>query len=330
MAMYLLKGGEQVALQTRPLIIRLQSAGGSSIFRLKATVPVGEPIVVERQGMLVLPRIQQPTTVRILPTAEGQSFPPNSVLTAVIGPDGGNPDADYAQVSLDVSGLPQEDLVLCEPQGPTIKVTSLSIPHGTKLPPQAELARDVARELLGVAFDPHHAVDIVVGIDCSPSMRSYLADGAIEAALHTFAGMASVIDPNHEVEAVLCGRITTRLRSQPIDKFAVQTVAEVKRQPLVTGCRSSALRTGAKSLTYLVTDGVPADLRRRNDHPPHLAILAPRNFANLPFLPSSSPLTILPTDGNLSNDQVLWHREQVREIVDSLLASYRRPRKAQE
>jgi len=327
MAIFLLKGGEQVALQTRPLIVRLQSVAGPSRYRLKASVPAGEPIVVERQGMLVLPRILQPTTVRLLPAQEGQTFPPQSVLTVVIGPDGGNPDADYAQVSLDVSGLPQEDLILCEPQGPTIRVTSLSVPHSPKLPPQAELARDVARELLGVAFVAQQAVDVVVGIDCSPSMQSYLADGTLEAALHTFAGMASVIDPNHEVEAVLCSRISTRLQAQPIDAFAEQTLTELKRQPLVTGCRSSTLATDdVKSLTYLVTDSVPADLTHRSDKPPHLAILAPKGFASVPFLPSASPFSMMPTDRR-TGGSVMWDRVRIREIVDSLLASYRQPQK---
>ena len=326
MAMNLLKGGEQVYLQTRPLIIRQQLSGGSSAFRLVATVPRGEPIVVQRQGMLVLPRISQATTVRLLPEPGRDRFPPQSVLTVVIGPDGGNPDADYAQLSLDVSGLPTEDLVLLEPQGTTIKVTSLSIPHTSKLPPQAELARDLAREILGVAFVAQHAVDVVVGVDCSPSMRSFVADGTVEAALNTLAGVASVLDPNGEVEAVLCGRVATRLESEPLDTFAAKTVGEVARQPLRTGCRSAALRTsGEKTLTYLITDAVPADLLRRDDEPPHLAILARTGTGDVDPTPAAPLATVLPVADHRPAQDLIWERYAARPIVESLLRSYRRP-----
>ena len=327
-AMFLLKGGEQMMLPARPLVVRHQAGMDGAHYRLVASVPSGEPIVVQRQGMLVLPRIHQPTTVRLLPAPGTSQFPPQSVLTVLIGPDGGNPDADYAQLSLDVSGLPQEDLVRLEPHGTSITVQSLSTPHTPKLPPQAELARDVARELLGVSFVADRAVDVVVGVDCSPSMRRLLDDGAIEAALNMFAGLASVIDPNHEVEAVLCGRVATRLPAEPIDTFAAITVTELARQPLATGCRSRGLSTaGSRSLTYLISDGVPADWRQRNDPPPHLALLASGRFAPIYDRSPESRITVLPTERVRADSSLAWDRSEMRSIVTSLLHSYDRLRK---
>ncbi len=96
MTMYLLKGGEQVSLQTRPLIVRYEPPSATP-FRLVASVPEGKPVVVERHQMLVLPRLAQPTTVRMLPAGGDDLFPPHSVLNVLIGPDGANPDAGLRQ-----------------------------------------------------------------------------------------------------------------------------------------------------------------------------------------------------------------------------------------
>jgi hypothetical protein len=329
MAINLLKGGEQALLPAPPLILRQQQDGNASGIRLVASVPQGDPIIVQRQGVLVLPRIHQPTTVRLLPELGRDVFPPQSVMTVVIGPAGDNPDADYAQLSLDVSGLPEEDLVLLEPYGTTIKVTSLSVPHAPTLPPQAELARDVARELLGVSFVAQHAVDLIVGIDCSPSMRSFVEDGTVEAALNAFAGIASVVDTNGELEGVLCGRVATRLPPQRLDKFATLTVDELRHQPLKTGCKSAALQTaGDKTLTFLITDSVPADLHHRQDQPPRLAVLAPTGAGGAKALSGDQLGTVLQASEERPDRDLVWDRYQIRPIVESLLSEYRRPRRA--
>ena len=325
MTTYVLKGGEQISLPTRPLIVQYEPSGAAVPFRLVASVPNGTPIAIERQGMLVLPKLQQPTTVRVLPDG-GELFPPQSLVNVVIGPDGSGPAPDYVKISLDLSGLPSEELFLLEPQGPTIRVTSLSMPNAPKLPAQAELARDVARELLGVSYVAQRAVDLTVGVDCSPSMRFFVADGSLEAALNIFAGMASVIDPNHAVEPVLCGRVATRLTAEPIDEFAAKTVAEVRTQPLATGCRSAALTTnGAKTITYLISDGIPADLRQRKDAPPHLAVLSVGSAAEPPPLPPGVVATMMPVSAGQRQRGVLWDRWAARTIVGSLLTSYPMP-----
>lgn len=324
MVMYLLNGGEQVGLPTRPLVVRLQAGGPMGDHRLVASVPDGQPLALQRQGMIVLPRISQPTTVRLFPALGLELFPPQSLLTVVVGPDGADPDADYISLAVDVSGLPQRELVLIEPAGSTLQVTALGRRLDPKLSPHAEAARDVARELLGVPFVPTtQAVDIRIGVDTSASMRAYATDGTLEAVLETLAGVASVIDPNGTLEAVLCGRLATRLKGEPIDRFGTVTTAAVLAQPLVTGSRSATLDTDrADTITYLVSDGVPADLSRRNDEPPHLVVVGDAEFAAAGTLAQVPASTVIAARDGADHQGLRWDPVELRSIVGSLLTSY--------
>ncbi len=320
MTLYLLKGGEQVSLPTRPLVVRVQSPTGAVAHRLRAAVPPNAPppVALERYGMLVLPRLTGPTTAQLIPAPGLDLFPPQTVLNVLVGPDGGDPNADYAQLTVDVSGLPVADLVTFVPAGASVQVQALGRPKDPDLPPHAELARDVTRELLGrptVARD--EAVDLVIGVDCSPSMRSYAVDGSLEATLEVFAGVASVLDPDAEVEGVLIGRQAMRLRSEAIDTFARSTAEAVRRQPLVTGFRSAALGAPASgSLGYLLTDAVPADFTGGAGSP-HLVILGARGEVS-----SAMPSTAVPVGASVGVPR--WDRHQMRVIVASLLGPYTR------
>ena len=326
MTLYLLNGGEQIALPTRPMVVRIQQAGSVVNYQLTATVAEGAPppVAVERYGMLILPRVTSPTTVRLLPPAGTAHFPPQSVLTVLLGPDGGDPNGDYVQLSVDVSGLSASDLVTLTPGASSIMVQALGRRRDPVLPPHAELARDVARELLGVAFvAPSRAVDLIVGVDCSPSMRSFGDDGLLTAVLETFAGIASVVDPNGEVEAVLCGRHATRSSPVAIDAFAESTVKAFAQQPLVTGLRSAELDASHPStMTYLVTDAIPADLSRRRG-PLHVVLLADHRAVSAPSNGQSSRrVTPFPVDPDPLAGELRWDRGRARTVVSSLLVDY--------
>ena len=320
MTLYLLKGGEQVSLPTRPLVIRVQSPTGAVSHRLRAAVPPGAPapVALERYGMLVLPRLSGPTTAQLIPAPGLDLFPPQSVLNVLVGPDGGDPNADYAQLTVDVSGLPVADLVTFVPAGPSIQVQALGRPKDPDLPPHAELARDVTRELLGrPTVSRDDAVDLVIGVDCSPSMRSYTGDGSLEATLEVFAGVASVLDPDAEVEGVLVGRQSMRLRPEAIDTFARSTTEAVGRQPLITGLRSATLGSpAAGALTYLVTDAVPADFVAGPDRP-HLVILGARGEVGPGLSGTAVPIAA-------TTSVPRWDRHQMRVVVASLLGPYTR------
>lgn len=324
MVTYLLNGGEQVGLPTRPLVVRLQAGNPTGEHRLVASVPEGQPLAVVRQGMIVLPRINQATTVRLFPALGLELFPPQSLLTVVVGPDGADPDADYLSLAVDVSGLPQRELVLIEPAGSTLQVTALGRRLDLELSPHAEAARDMARELLGVPFVPStQAVDIRIGVDTSPSMRAYATDGTLQAVLETMAGVASVIDPDGELEAVLCGRVATRLAAVPVDRFGAVTTAAAVAQPLVTGCRSVTVDTDRPdTITYLVSDGVPADLFRRHDDPPHLVVVGDAAFAAAGTLTRVPAATVIPADVGPDHEGLRWEPAQLRSVVASMLTSY--------
>jgi hypothetical protein len=190
------------------------------------------------------------------------------------------------------------------------------------LPPHAELARDVARELLGLAYvSADRAVDLVVGVDCSPSVRSYIVDGQLEAVLETFAGVASVVDPNGEVEAVLCGRRATNLAPEAIDTFAASTIAAIGDRPLVTGLRSIGLDTARPAtLTYLVTDAIPADLRH-SAQPIHVVLLSNADHAPEHDREDSPSVTTIRPQ-TVSSDGLQWDRQEAQAIVRSLLNGY--------
>lgn len=335
MTMYLLNGGEQVSLPARPIVVRLQASGVLGEHRLVAAVPYGEPVAVRRPGMLLLPRIDQPTTVRLFPALGSELFPPQTQLNVLVGPDGLDPDADHVSLSVDVSGLPLRELVTLEPSGATVTVTALGRRVDPRLSPDAEAARDVARELLGVPFvAADAAVDVRVGIDISPSMRPYADDGSLAALLEVFAGLASVIDPNAELEAVLCGRTIIGLPPEPLDRFAAAAVAEVGRQPLVTGLRTSGLPGASPGVvSYLISDAVPPDLDRRHDDPPHVVVLGDPAFAQAGTLAEVPASTVVPvavgsvsvaagSGGPEPGTALRWERHQLRAIVGSLLVSY--------
>ncbi len=324
MTMFLLDGGGQVNLPARPLVVRLHGSGPVAEHRLVAAVAVGEPVAMHRPGLLLLPRINQTTTVRLLPRLGSELFAPQSLLTVIVGPDGNDPNADYVSISVDVSGLPLHELVRLEPQGSTVTVTALGRRLDAKLSPQAEAARDLARELLGVPYvEADRAVEVRVGVDTSPSMQPFAADGSMTALLEVLAGVASVVDPNGELEAVLCGRTTTPLPATPVDRFAETTVAAVARQPLATGARTSTLATNRdRTLTYLVSDGAPADLLRRADRPPHLIVLGDAGFADAGTLAGLDLSTVVAAAGSGSAAGLRWEHVELRGIVSSLLAGF--------
>ena len=327
MVLYLLNQGEQASLPAGPLLIRLQGRN-ADLPRLMASGSAGTPLTAPRAfarpGGLLLPRIEEPTTITLLPPGSLELFPPQSIAIVAIGPDGGDPEADHVQLTFDVSGLPLADLALLKPAGSYIGVAARGPRQEPPLPPTAQLARDVARELLGLAYvSSENAVDVVVGVDCSPSMRPWLEAGVLEAVLEIFSGLASVIDPNGRVDAVLCGRKATKLPAETIDVFASTVTAEAKRYPLVTGLRSATLPAGTSAtVTYLVTDGLPPDLDAQQNCP-HLAIVGDASAGSPEHRQSRAPMTPVFADRR-PRDGVRWDRPEMRSIVASLLTAYER------
>lgn len=310
--------------------LRSSSVRSASVgHRLVAMVAEGAPpaVALERQDKLVLPRLSGETTVRLLPDAGSKLFPSQSVLTVLVGPDGADPDADHVQISADVSGLPVADLFVLRPGTGSITVTALGRRKDTTLPPHAELARDVTRELLGVAFVPAaEAVDLVVGVDCTAPMRASVESGELEAVLEILAGVASVLDPDGDVDAVLCAREAKLLRPESIGEFARTTMAEVSQRPLVTGLRSQALDSSRPdTLTYLVTDAIQADLAER-ERPLQLVLLGGGDVTARAG--ERDGQTTIPRTPPAAAGQLRWERHEVRPIVQSLLAGYRDSRNA--
>lgn len=325
MVLHLLNPGDRVRLPACPLLVRLE-VGHARPPRLAVVGPEGSalaaPRALSRPGGLLLPRLTATATVELWPPDGLTMFEAASIITVSVGPDGDDPEADQVRLTFDVSGLPRADLAVLTPQGHEIEVTGRGSRGEPPLPPTAQAARDVARELLGLAYvSGEHAVDIVVGLDCSPSMRPWVQGGVAETVLEVFAGLASVLDPNGHIDAVLCGRSATNLKPAGIDVFATEVTTEARRHPLTTGLRSRLLAASTpETLTYLVTDGIPPDFERQTGSP-HLVVVQealpgrsvqPKADRWMTTLPVAEPAA---TGGG-------WSRDRMRPVVASLLTAY--------
>ncbi|MFX4272131.1 hypothetical protein ACQBAR_15105 [Propionibacteriaceae bacterium Y1685] len=335
MPTYVLEGGKSITLPAKPVTVRLHSQGDG--VRLQALVD-GSPIqaITPMPGHLVVPRVDAPTVVRVSPSS-GQRFGGGAVLNLMVGHDARaelDPDRGVLN-NLDVSGLTQRDILLLEPEGAgeqvKIKVTVLG-PAAAEapLPPGAAVARDAARELLGTdhIVGPR-AMNAVVAIDASTSMLSAMADGTVAAAAEIAAGVHRVIGkPGDSLRACL---VTTRARWLPAttpESLATAVSEQTADLERVTGFRSAAALQspggGEDTITWLITDGVPADaeaLAGREDV--HLIMVVP-NSARDAISAQGLPATVigLPEAAgsrpSFAGDSVV-----VRDIVASMLQPLR-------
>lgn len=331
MTTFMLKTGHQAQLAAQPIVVRVQSGDGAEPHRLEVLGEQRQPVSVDRHGMLVLPVVDQRITVRVLPSGEGR-FPSQSLITLMVGPDSRDPDVDRAMLDqVDVSGLAFRDLITVEPVGERLQVTALGTVADTPLPPRAEMARDAARELLGVPqAATADAMDISVAVDVSVSMRQPITDGTVEATLEFLAGLGSVVAAGRSLDVSLCGQTLQRLATEPPEKFTAAAMASVAEAPLTTGFRSALAGPGGpRSLVFLITDGIPADLDVVDPsvdsvRPPHLVLLVPSGFAETVRVPEGVPYTVIGVEpvGSGRTTSLGSDRRQCTEIVRSLLVGY--------
>ncbi|MDN5726785.1 MAG: hypothetical protein L0G99_12765 [Propionibacteriales bacterium] len=290
MPTYVLEGGTSITLPAKPVTVRLHSQADP--VRLTVLVDGSEiQAITPMPGHLVVPRVDAPTTIRVTPAGDGQRFGGGAVLNLMVGHDARSeldPDRGVLN-SLDVSGLTQRDILLLEPEGSgeqsRIRVTVLG-PAAAEapLPPGASVARDAARELLGTDhIQASTAVNAVVAVDVSASMLSAVADGTVAAAVEIVAGVHRVIGkPGDSLRACLVGRRARWLPPAAPESLAASLRQECADLDLVTGFRSAAALSSpggrADTITWLITDGVPADidaLAARDDV--HLIMVVPNS-----------------------------------------------------
>lgn len=323
MPTYVLEGGGRAKLPAKPLTLRVQAPEGAPP-KLAAFIG-GQPdhrAITPMPGMLVLPRVEQETVVRVLPSS-GETFGSASVLalSAAIEIHGDADPERAVMSSIDVSGLSGRDLVTVRAAGSEIEVEAMGLLADAPLPELAGRARDAARELLGVervSGDQSVGMDLVV--DASASMRLHVLDGSAAAVMEVIVGVSRVISGDREPKVTL-----SSARARQLPSIAPEALPQAVHDALVetrmtTGFRSSVDNPDADSITCVVADAIPADLPTERTH---LVALLPDSTAQVlaPRLPRSS--TVVPVSewgaesayGLLSGDPQL-----LRRVVASLLA----------
>lgn len=335
MPTYVLEGGKSITLPNKPVSVRLQSSGAGAV-RLEAEGEEHEVrSIAPAPGLLVVPQVAGPVTVRAVP-ATGDRFGSGSVLNLVVGYESRQDlDPDRGVLNgLDVSGLRHRDVLLLEPAGERITVTVLGPPAAeAPLPPGAALARDTARELLGTDQLPsRQAVRAVVAVDVSASMRPLLADGSVAQVLDILAGVHRVVGraESTSLRACLVAGQVRWLPPTPPERFAAETVAACAEVPLFTGFRAAAAVAGppaglegppeTPTITWLVTDGVPAEAAALAGTGAHLVCLMPNSAREVPLGQGLATTVVGLSDQAGQAPTFGQDRTVVGEIVASLLA----------
>jgi hypothetical protein len=334
----MLQQGSSVALPVQLLLVRVQGPDDDGRPQLDAVVVRGpgreDPATdLERHpGTLVL-AVTDTTTIRLRPPPGETVFRADSVFSVSIGGEG--PDAEQVVLSsVDTSGMRQRDLVTLQPAGDETVVTALTETSESPLPPLAARARQAARALLADTRGAEQRVALQVVVDGSASMRPHLRSDRLERVLELVMGAVQSICSGSQVACSVCAQSRSEVRAEDLTSFSGSLAAAAARRPPAIGFRSALVPEGGDgTFTYLVTDGVPADLRpARSDHL-HLVILAARGYDPSPLLPSGVLATVITVPAGDASDQAGssdatstdggTDEPQLSEIVSSLLSGYR-------
>lgn len=323
MPTYVLEGGGRAKLPAKPLTLRVQAPEGTPP-ELAAFVG-GQPdhrAITPMPGMLVLPRVESDTVVRVLP-GTGDTFGSASVLSlsAAIEIHGDSDPERAVMSSIDVSGLSGRDLVTVRPAGSELEVVAMGLVADAPLPELAGRARDAARELLGTERVPD---DLTVGldlvVDTSASMRPHVLDGSVAAVVEVVAGVSRVVCGEHELTATLSSARAQRLPATAPDALPKTVHDALVAAPMTTGFRSRSGDSPSGSIACVVSDAIPADLPAEGAH--LLALLPDSTAAVLaPRMPR--PSTVVPVSewGSESAYGLLTSDPQMlRRVVSTLLA----------
>lgn len=268
MSTYILNNHDRISIARRPVTVSVSGGGPPGQVLLGTSGAASDQEVRHpRPDVMILPNVTQPVTrpmvVRVLPGQGCTVFPDGTVVSVTLRTDRTR-DADEDVVvvqSIDVSGLFHRDLVEVGVDGARLSVAALNAVVDSPLPPLPAAARAASRAHLG-ADRLTDAVDVVIAVDTSASMAPLLADGTVEAAVDVLAGLSDVVGWGRSLTVHLLGERAERLPDVPAADLAAATVAAVGRFGLGCGCRTSSPESAgsAPSVTFVVTDAVPADV----------------------------------------------------------------------
>lgn len=269
MPTYVLDGTGRAHLPRRPIMVMTSVEGQFGSAQVQAVSAVEGSIGVHPNPELtIVPRVDSPVVLRIVPANGLHEFPAGTVVHVVLqvdGPAGQEPER-AALRPLDVSGQSTLNIATLTPEGNGIVVSATRTGPEEQLGELAHQARVQARTLLGVDRVPEQfQVNMVVAVDASASMRSSVACGDVEAVLEVLTGLSTVIAPDLDLRVCSVGSGVSWAPATEIANTARGAVEFLDAQPAVVGFRSAAtalagIYPSGNTVTYLVTDGVPADV----------------------------------------------------------------------
>lgn len=326
----MLEQGRSVTLPAQLLLVGVRGPSGPPP-QLDAVLVgrgAGERIrrdIERHPGALVL-EVTEPITIRLRPSADSATFAPGSAFSVSIGGDA--PDADRVVLnSVDASGLRSRDLVTLTPVGDEIEVLALTQTWEPELPPLATRARSAARVLFSDRDVEEGQVAVRVVVDGSASMRPSLHSGWLERVLELLMGASQLICSSRRVTAALCAQSWTDL-GQDLSGFAAPVAAAASARVPAIGFRSALIpESDQATLTFVLTDAVPADLSPDRADALHLVLLAPPAQPLATSLPPGVAVTTIARDRTPRGSADRPATEELEpgrlaEVVASLLSDY--------
>jgi hypothetical protein len=334
MPTYLLEGTNEVRLTVRPLNMTVRVEGTGVEAWLEVTQG-GRPVpsVVRPPSMVILPRVEAPTTVSVIPTGR-ERFPSQTVVhfsVAVEDRESGDPQRAVL-VPVDVSGLDRKDLVSVELVDGALSLRAAQNKEDADLGALGNAARVAARELLGVqSLDESTAVTMNIAVDGSGSALRLARNGTFAGLIRVLTGVAQVVTNGTEISAGVIGNSAERFPSQTLAALpqSVQD-AQLSRIPS-NGFRSVPWLPGTQpddpnAITYLLTDSLPADvvgLETAEQAAPHrrhiVAVTSPGAWRLLGGTTVRSTVVEPPVGEETLEARLLANPAVLRELVTSLL-----------
>lgn len=269
MPTYVLDGTGRAHLPRRPVMVMTSVDGQSENVQVQAVSDASSSIGVHPNPELtIVPRVDSAVSLRLVPANGLHEFPSGTVVHVVLQvdvPAGQEPERAILQ-PLDVSGQSAFEFATLVPEGDAVVVSAVRTGIDEPLGELAHRARVQARTLLGVERVPEqYQVNMVIAVDSSASMRSSVVDGDVEAVLEVLAGLSSVIAPDLDLRVCSVGSGVVWAPATELADTARGATEFLDAQPAVIGFRSASpelagIYPARNTVTYLVTDGIPADL----------------------------------------------------------------------
>lgn len=266
---YILDDHDRIPIARRPLRVEVAAEGVAGAVALVARRGQAEDrsVLHPRPGVMILPRIDERTVVRVEPSGVQGVFPDGTVVTIRLITDemrDTEPDVVTVQ-SMDVSGLAYRDLAAVDVDADRLVVSALNAVVDVVLGELAAAARSAARAVLGVdRVTDADAVHLVVGVDVSTSMAAAIAEGSVAAMIDVVAGLSHVVGFGRRLSVCLLGDRPTWLPDVPVTELAASTAQAITATGLGCGFHAAPpeLRGAPRESTvmYVVTDGMPADV----------------------------------------------------------------------